>query len=92
MVGLLLLNATVGFVQDLSAGNVVKVSRGIYGSHGGACVLHSQELKKGLALRTIVIRNSKHSQMLASELVPGDIIRLDEVRCQIWLSILWADI
>ena len=26
MVGLLLLNATVGFVQDLSAGNVVKVS------------------------------------------------------------------
>ena len=27
MVGLLLLNATVGFMQDLSAGNVVKVSR-----------------------------------------------------------------
>ena len=83
MVGLLLLNATVGFVQDLSAGNVVKVSRAAYGSHGGACVLHSQELKKGLALKTIVIRDSKYRQMLASELVPGDIIRLDEVRCQI---------
>ena len=27
MVGLLLLNATVGFAQDLSAGNIVKVSR-----------------------------------------------------------------
>ena len=92
MVGLLLLNATVGFVQDLSAGNVVKVSRTVYGSHGGACVLHPQELKKGLALRTIVIRNSKYRQILASELVPGDIIRLDEVRCQIWLSILRADI
>ena len=32
MVGLLLLNATVGFVQDLSAGNVVKVSRDSIGA------------------------------------------------------------
>ena len=86
MVGLLLLNATVGFVQDLSAGNVVKVSRKSMAATVGL-VLHSQELKKGLALRTIVIRNSKFRQMLASELVPGDIIRLDEVRCQISLSI-----
>ena len=87
MVGLLLLNATVGFVQDLSAGNVVKVGRKSMGATVGF-VLRSQELKKGLALRTIVIRDSKFRQMLASELVPGDIIRLDEVRYKISLSIV----
>lgn len=35
MVGLLLLNATVGFAQDLSAGNVVKVSHDPIGATAG---------------------------------------------------------
>ena len=92
MVGLLLLNAIVGFAQDLSAGNIVKVSHEFYRNHGRACVLPSQDLKKGLALRSIVIRDGGCRQMLSSELVPGDIIRLDEVRCQIEIGILLADI
>ncbi|KAL6720233.1 plasma membrane H+-ATPase [Lecanora helva] len=60
IIGLLLLNAIVGFAQDFKAGNVV------------------QELQKGLALKCNVRRNSALSEIDATELVPGDIVRLEE--------------
>ncbi|GLA53262.1 plasma membrane H+-ATPase [Aspergillus niger] len=58
--GLLLLNASVGFVQDFQAGSIVK------------------ELKKSLALRAVVLRDGKMADVDAAELVPGDIVKVDE--------------
>ncbi|RAL02397.1 plasma-membrane proton-efflux P-type ATPase [Aspergillus ibericus CBS 121593] len=58
--GLLLLNASVGFVQEFQAGSIVK------------------ELKKTLALKAIVLRDGVMVDIDAAELVPGDIVKLDE--------------
>ncbi|OJJ47947.1 hypothetical protein ASPZODRAFT_115259 [Penicilliopsis zonata CBS 506.65] len=57
---LLLLNATVGFVQEFQAGSIV------------------DELKKTLALKAIVIRSGRLQEVDASEVVPGDILQIEE--------------
>ncbi|KAL2868700.1 plasma-membrane proton-efflux P-type ATPase [Aspergillus lucknowensis] len=57
---LLLLNATVGFVQEYQAGSIV------------------EELKKSLALKAIVIRESVATEIEATEVVPGDVLKIDE--------------
>ena len=42
-----------------------------------------KELKKSLALRAVVLRDGKMADVDAAELVPGDIVKVDEV------TILW---
>jgi H+-transporting ATPase len=64
---LLLLNATVGFIQEYQAGSIV------------------EELKKSLALKAIVVRDGRVTDIDATEVVPGDVLKIDEV-----LSISWA--
>ena len=59
--GLLLLNASVGFVQEFQAGSIVK------------------ELKKTLARKAVVLRDGVMVDIDAAELVPGDIVKIDEV-------------
>ncbi|CCH60203.1 hypothetical protein TBLA_0C04030 [Henningerozyma blattae CBS 6284] len=60
ILGLLMLNAGVGFVQEFQAGSIV------------------DELKKTLANSATVIRNSQVVEIPANEVVPGDILRLEE--------------
>ncbi|KAL4999254.1 hypothetical protein BDV10DRAFT_193715 [Aspergillus recurvatus] len=57
---LLLLNATVGFIQEYQAGSIV------------------EELKKSLALKAIVVRDGRVSDIDATEVVPGDVLKIDE--------------
>ncbi|KAL4907462.1 hypothetical protein BDW74DRAFT_166837 [Aspergillus multicolor] len=57
---LLLLNATVGFVQEYQAGSIV------------------DELKKSLALKAIVVRDGRINEIDATEVVPGDVLKIDE--------------
>ncbi|KAL4952217.1 hypothetical protein BDW69DRAFT_168199 [Aspergillus filifer] len=57
---LLLLNATVGFVQEYQAGSIV------------------EELKKSLALKAIVIRDGQEDEIDATEIVPGDVLKIEE--------------
>ena len=59
---LLLLNATVGFVQEYQAGSIV------------------EELKKTLALKAIVLRDGRLTEVEAPLVVPGDILQIEEVR------------
>lgn len=40
------------------------------------------ELKKTLALKSVVLRNGSHIEVEAVEVVPGDLLHLDEVRIQ----------
>lgn len=61
MSGLMLLNAIIGFSQELKAKNTV------------------DSLKKDLALKTIALRDGLYSEVDVISLVPGDIIRLEEV-------------
>ncbi|EDO17118.1 hypothetical protein Kpol_1025p39 [Vanderwaltozyma polyspora DSM 70294] len=58
--GLLMLNATVGFVQEFQAGSIV------------------DELKKTLANSAIVIRDGQLVEVPANEIVPGDILQLED--------------
>lgn len=58
---LLLLNASVGFIQEFQAGSIV------------------DELKKTLALKSVVCRDGDEKEIDALELVPGDIVKLEEV-------------
>jgi H+-transporting ATPase len=58
---LLLLNATVGFVQEYQAGSIV------------------EELKKSLALKAIVVRDKQVVEIDATEVVPGDVLKIEEV-------------
>jgi hypothetical protein len=61
---LLLLNASVGFIQEYQAGSIV------------------DELKKTLALKAVVLRDGKLEELEAPEIVPGDIVQIEEVmRC-----------
>ncbi|ODV58479.1 plasma-membrane proton-efflux P-type ATPase [Ascoidea rubescens DSM 1968] len=57
---LLLLNATVGFIQEYQANTIV------------------EELKKTLANSAFVLRNSHIIEIPSNEIVPGDILRLEE--------------
>ena len=57
---LLLLNASVGFIQEFQAGSIV------------------EELKKTLALQAVVLRDGRMQEVNASEVVPGDILQIEE--------------
>lgn len=59
---LLLLNASVGFIQEFQAGSIV------------------DELKKTLALKAVVLRDGRLYEIEAPEVVPGDILQIEEVR------------
>ena len=58
---MLLLNASVGFIQEFQAGSIV------------------DELKKTLALKAVVLRDGRLSECEAPEVVPGDILQIEEV-------------
>lgn len=63
---LLLLNASVGFIQEFQAGSIV------------------DELKKTLALKALARRNGDLNEVGAPEIVPGDILHIEEA-CHIHL-------
>lgn len=58
IIGILFLNAFVGFYQEKQAADIVA------------------SLKGDIAMRCTVIRDSQEHNILARELVPGDIVRL----------------
>lgn len=60
ILGLLFLNAFVGFVQEFQAGSIV------------------DELKKSLANVAVVLRDGSISEIAANEVVPGDILQLED--------------
>ncbi|GAA5919936.1 hypothetical protein JCM1841_000053 [Sporobolomyces salmonicolor] len=60
IIGILFLNACVGWYQEKQAGDIVA------------------ELKAGIALKARVLRNGHEKVIEARELVPGDIIFVDE--------------
>ncbi|GAA5871595.1 hypothetical protein JCM8547_007093 [Rhodosporidiobolus lusitaniae] len=60
IIGILFLNAAVGWYQEKQAGDIVA------------------QLKAGIALKAIVVRNGKEQEIEARELVPGDIIVIEE--------------
>ncbi|KAK7007828.1 plasma membrane ATPase [Favolaschia claudopus] len=60
IIGILMLNAGVGWYQEKQAGDIVA------------------ELKAGIAMKAIVVRAGKESEIEARELVPGDIVVLEE--------------
>jgi H+-transporting ATPase len=58
IIGILALNAFVGWYQEKQAGDIV------------------EQLKAGIALKAIVVRDGREQEVEARELVPGDIVRL----------------
>ncbi|POS73505.1 H+-transporting ATPase [Diaporthe helianthi] len=62
ILGILFLNAAVGWYQEKQAADVVA------------------SLKGDIAMRATVVRNGKEEEILARELVPGDIVILQEGR------------
>ncbi|CUS22917.1 LAQU0S07e03136g1_1 [Lachancea quebecensis] len=60
ILGLLFLNAGVGFIQEYQAGSIV------------------DELKKSLANSAVVIRDGNLVEIPANEVVPGDIMQLED--------------
>ncbi|ORX38213.1 hypothetical protein BD324DRAFT_577481 [Kockovaella imperatae] len=60
IIGILMMNAFVGWYQEKQAGDIVA------------------QLKAGIALRCTVIRDGKEQEIEARELVPGDIVILEE--------------
>ncbi|TAQ83906.1 hypothetical protein B7494_g7772 [Chlorociboria aeruginascens] len=60
IVGILMLNAAVGWFQEWKAGDVVS------------------KLKADISMKATVIRDGKESEILARELVPGDIIIIED--------------
>ncbi|CCK70096.1 H(+)-exporting P2-type ATPase PMA1 KNAG_0D03500 [Huiozyma naganishii CBS 8797] len=58
--GLLMLNASVGFIQEFQAGSIV------------------DELKKTLANTAVVIRDGELIEVAANEIVPGDILQMED--------------
>ncbi|KAG0678085.1 plasma membrane H+-ATPase [Pichia californica] len=58
--GLLMLNASVGFIQEYQAGSIV------------------DELKKTLANTATVVRDGAKVEVQANEVVPGDILQLED--------------
>jgi H+-transporting ATPase len=65
---LLLLNASVGFIQEFQAGSIV------------------EELKKTLALKATVLRDGALTEIEAPEVVPGDILQIEEVSAPRYVS------
>ncbi|THC93571.1 hypothetical protein EYZ11_006964 [Aspergillus tanneri] len=57
---LLLLNASVGFIQEFQAGSIV------------------EELKKTLALKAVVLRDGRLTEVDVAEVVPGDMLKIEE--------------
>ncbi|KAI8916995.1 hypothetical protein DFJ77DRAFT_429319 [Powellomyces hirtus] len=60
ILGLLMLNACVGFLQEYQAGNIVA------------------QLKQQLALKATVVRNGQVTEIDGKDVVPGDIVKLEE--------------
>ncbi|WVQ79755.1 plasma-membrane proton-efflux P-type ATPase [Cryptococcus sp. DSM 104549] len=60
IIGILFLNAAVGWYQEKQAGDIVA------------------QLKAGIALKTTVIRDGQEQEIEARDLVPGDIVVLEE--------------
>ncbi|KAK8854504.1 plasma-membrane proton-efflux P-type ATPase [Kwoniella newhampshirensis] len=60
IIGILFLNAAVGWYQEKQAGDIVA------------------QLKKGIAMKTTVVRDGQEQEIEARELVPGDIVILEE--------------
>ncbi|SCU92827.1 LAME_0F01662g1_1 [Lachancea meyersii CBS 8951] len=60
ILGLLMLNAGVGFIQEYQAGSIV------------------DELKKSLANSAVVIRDGNLVEIPSNEVVPGDIMQLED--------------
>ena len=42
------------------------------------------ELKKTLALKAVVLRNGRLTEVDAADVVPGDILQIEEVRLRDW--------
>jgi H+-transporting ATPase len=57
IIGILFLNAMVGWYQEKQAADVVA------------------SLKADIALKTTVVREGREQEILARELVPGDVVR-----------------
>lgn len=64
IIGILCLNATVGWYQEKQAADVVA------------------SLKGDIALRTTVVRDGQEQEVLARDLVPGDVVCLDAVESE----------
>ncbi|KAH9833091.1 uncharacterized protein C8Q71DRAFT_840132 [Rhodofomes roseus] len=62
IIGILFLNAGVGWYQEKQAGDIVA------------------QLKAGMALRALVVRDGREQEIEARDIVPGDIIVLEEGR------------
>ncbi|RSH85711.1 hypothetical protein EHS25_003852 [Saitozyma podzolica] len=60
IIGILMMNAIVGWYQEKQAGDIVA------------------QLKAGIALKATVVRDGKEQDIEARELVPGDILVLEE--------------
>ncbi|KAI0045238.1 plasma-membrane proton-e [Auriscalpium vulgare] len=60
IIGILALNAFVGWYQEKQAGDIV------------------EQLKAGIAMKATVVRGGKEFEMEARELVPGDIVVVEE--------------
>jgi len=60
IIGILIMNAAVGWYQEKQAGDIVA------------------QLKAGIALKCTVVRDGKEGEIEARDLVPGDIIILEE--------------
>ncbi|WFD19985.1 P-type H(+)-exporting transporter [Malassezia caprae] len=60
IIGILMLNAFVGWYQEKQAGDIVA------------------QLKAGIALRTTVIRDGQEKEIEAREVVPGDIVVVED--------------
>jgi H+-transporting ATPase len=58
IIGILCLNASVGWYQEKQAADVVA------------------SLKGDIAMRAIVVRDNSEREILARELVPGDVVRI----------------
>jgi H+-transporting ATPase len=57
IIGILMMNAFVGWYQEKQAGDIVA------------------QLKAGIALHSVVVRNGQEIELEAREIVPGDIVR-----------------
>ena len=69
IIGILCLNAAVGWYQEKQAADVVA------------------SLKGDIAMRALVIRDSQEQEILARELVPGDVVCHEKQRLMVYTFI-----